>query len=257
MTTKPSRRKVTFTSNIPFEKIAKFSEKDWGRFENECKRLSRNFYNNIVPFLQYDPAWELTLEKPVFYRVINPLFSPCSPSGSLADGARMNVGGAQSSRFALKTYGTLAKKQGAIYFASSWKTAIWEAFGGDASFNYAVKQVKSHKHKDIYRFQLKNATEPLTVIDFEKAYKALTPTFRLNTFFSITAQMNGIWGDLKVPAPIQLFAAWLIEKSEANAHCIQFPSTADPSTKGLNFAFYIRDDVDAHNTFDFAPYTIP
>lgn len=249
MTRKVSNRsKIKISTNISFEKIAEFAEKDWNRFQAECQRLCKDFHSNVIPYLPYDPQWEVALSQMPYYRVVNPLFSPSSPSGSLADGARMNIGGAQSSRFAMKTFGPLASKRGAVYLASSWETAVWETFGHDSSFTYAVKQIKSHKHKDLYKFETKPGYGYPMAIDFESAYSALNPTFRLDSYFAITHDMNGLWGDLKTPAPIQIFAAWLISKTETS-RCIRFPSTADPSDQGMNFCFYMKDDDEAKATF--------
>ena len=166
----------------------------------------------------------------------------------------MNVGGSQNGPFRIKELGQLAQKKGALYVSNQWETAVWETYGQDAEFGFSVKQIKNHSNKKIYEFVLSHGNE-IRVIDFDKAYEALKASFRLDYFFAITGDMNGSWPDLKAPAPIQLFAAWLMSQN-SNTRGISFSSTVDPNS-GNNYALYFIDDMEASNFFQSQAYIIP
>jgi hypothetical protein len=246
-------KELTIVTTEKWDHIADLAERNFQRLNDECHRLSKEFIK-VIPDLVYDSSWEKLIKAPSFYRIVNPAYKPYAVSGSLSDGGRMNIGGSQNGPFRISEFTDLCKKQGALYVCSSWETAVWETFGRDADFNYAVKQIKAHSNKKVHEFTLTRSHE-IIVIDFEAAYRALQPTFRLDYFFAITSDMNGSWPDLKAPAPIQLFAAWLMKNSPA-AKGLEFLSTVDLQG-GTNYALYFVDDHDASQFLQGAAFVIP
>lgn len=248
------RKELTIATTEKWDDIADVAERNFQRLNDECLRLSKEFVTDVIPHISYDPSWEIAVTDPRFYRIVNTPFQPHAVSGSLSDGARMNIGGSQNGPFRIKELGQIAQKRGALYVSSHWETAVWETYGQDADFGYAVKQIKNHSNKKLHEFVLAHENE-IQLIDFDRAFSALKASFRLDYFFAITGDMNGSWPDLKAPAPIQLFAAWLMSQS-SNARGIRFSSTVDPK-RGDNYALYFIDDREAAIFFKSQTYTIP
>jgi len=58
-----------------------------------------------MPNLIFDQKLETTLQTSPLFRVSDNVYSPTSIVGSLADGARMNIGGSQSGPFVIQSLG--------------------------------------------------------------------------------------------------------------------------------------------------------
>lgn len=123
--------------------------------------------------------------KPV-YRVVSPGILPLSIAGSLADGGRFNIGGAQQHPL----FSTI-KKSGCLYAASSIKCALAERA-------QPIGQCDKYKLIPKQQFQLWDLHKVLKKLDWPG----------LNDLVN-TALIDAIWGYQKVPLIPQLLASHL------------------------------------------------
>jgi hypothetical protein len=193
------------------------------------------------------------IKNPLYYRCYNSAFHPPSVLGAIADGARFNIGGSQAGGPA-KTLGPLASKRGAIYLSESWETTLLEAFSEVAHPDSIAALAKMSPHVAIAEVKIKTRTQ-LRLVDFEKALKDIHAAFPAIAYhLSLTADMTGLWGDLKRPAPCQLLGHWLIDNA-SKADGIRYQSTTDPL--GHNVCLHLKDDLAAKALLRTKLFSIP
>lgn len=155
------------------------------------------------------------------YRLVYNGFSPTSIAGSLADGGRFNVGGAQ-----LHPLFSGVQKFGALYLASSIACCYAEAappYGNPAEYELTP-------------------TRPLAIWDLTAVIAAL-PFPQLDDQVK-AAPTDALWSFQKSPLVSQLLAARL---KAIGGDGVVFPSTKMPSES--NFAIFSRDDTESAGKF--------
>ena len=160
----------------------------------------------------------ITWNQPV-YRTTDG-WSPLSVVGSIADGGRFNVGGAQ-----LCPELPDVKKVGALYVASSLACCYREMSGNP------IGRPDEYELTPTRNFQLWDLTQVITELNrpgLEDLVKA--------------APFEAIWGYQKVPLIPQLLAYYL---RRIGGDGVAFPSTKEPSALNLCFFFRTDDEVRA------------
>lgn len=191
------------------------------RLENDLLAAFKLYYwlkTNPVANLPFNP-WH----DPI-YRVIYGNFHPLSIAGSLADGGRFNIGGAQ--QIPPKAMPGL-RKAACLYGASSTRCALAEA--AEPVGNYRMFRLTPKKE-----FQLWNLGTVLSNFN----YPGLAA--RVNT-----TPMSRCWGLQKSPLESQILAH---HPRDIGGDGIIYDSQKDPDGKTL--AFFLKDDQDALQTFD-------
>jgi hypothetical protein len=158
--------------------------------------------------------------KPV-YRVVSPGILALSIAGSLADGGRFNVGGAQQHPL----FSTV-KKAGCLYAASSIKCALAETAKPLGQFE---------------KYKL-SPNAPFQVWDLQKVVNKLDWP-GLNDLVNSTP-IDAIWGYQKVPLIPQLLASHL---RSIGGDGIKFKSVKDSSA--FNLSFFFRQDKQCAEAF--------
>lgn len=202
------------------EKLVKdFEAKRQGRHTAELINGKR-FYDWLrkqdLDLIDYATLWN----KPV-YRVVGPGTLPLSIAGSLADGGRFNVGGAQQHPL----FSTL-KKAGCLYAASSMKCALAERA-------LPLGQIEKYKIIPTRRFQLWDLHKVITGLDWPGLLDLVN-----------AAPIDAIWGYQKVPLIPQLLASHL---RNIGGDGIKFRSVKDGT--GFNLAFFFRQDKQCSEAF--------
>jgi hypothetical protein len=176
-----------------------------------------NWINAHPPLLtQPDFQWSA----PVFRMTSG--WSPLSIIGSISDGGRFNVGGAQICPEFFNV-----KKAGALYAASTLACCYLEMSGNPTGKpdEYELTPKKTFKFWDLAKV-LTELNNP-ALDDLVKA-----------------APLEAIWGYQKVPLISQLLAHHL---RELGGDGIAFPSTKDQ--KAINLCFFFKTDEEASNDF--------
>lgn len=157
------------------------------------------------------------------YRVVSPNVKPLSVSGSLADGGRFNIGGAQ-----LTPLFPHLKKWSALYSSETLTCALQEA---QKPLGQVTKCELLYKgEKEIILWDLKKVITELNFPNLDQILKE-TP-------------VEAIWGYQKIPKPSQVLAHYLMK---IGGDGIVFESTKSPAH--LNFTFFFWDDDAAKETF--------
>ena len=206
---------------------------DTSHFEKEIKLLQRSRKDqefkdavNGLSFFSWlnqhslnmtpDLEWSAPL-----YRLVYNGFSPTSVMGSLADGGRFNVGGAQ-----LHPRFPSVKKAACLYLASSIQCCFAEAappYGNPEKFEFTPK-------KTFRLWDLARVIQELHSPGLEDLVKS--------------SPLEAIWSYQKVPMIPQLLASYL---REIGGDGVVYASTKDPSAK--NFAFFFRNDTESEQAF--------
>ena len=206
---------------------------DTSQFEKEIKLLQRakkdqEFKNSVNSLSFFSWLNEQTLgvsptiswNEPL-YRLVYNGFSPTSIMGSLADGGRFNVGGAQ-----LNPQFPSVNKAGCLYLASSIKCCYAEAappYGKPEEWELTPK-------KTFHLWDLSQVIQNLNRPGLDDLVK-LSP-------------MEALWVYQKIPMIPQLLASHL---RAMGGDGLVYPSTKDSSAK--NFAFFFRTDAECEQAF--------
>lgn len=202
------------------EKLVKdFEAKQQGRHTAELINGKR-FYDWLKK-QDFDSSLETAYWNKPVYRVVSPGILALSIAGSLADGGRFNVGGAQQHPL----FSTI-KKAGCLYAASSIKCALAETA---KPFGLLEKYQLIPKH-------------PLKVWDLRKIINKLDWP-GLNELVN-SAPVDAIWGYQKVPLIPQLLASHL---RSIGGDGIKFKSVKDGSAH--NLAFFFKQDKQCMEAF--------
>jgi hypothetical protein len=166
---------------------------------------------------------ELSWRAPI-YRVTYGDFDPLSVAGSLSDGGRLNIGGAQ--QLPLKAMPGI-RKAACLYGASSIQCALKEA--ADPIGRYRIFRITPKSECDLWDL---GAILSTTSYPNLKARIDATP-------------MSQTWALQKSPLESQILAHHL---RDTGGKGIVYDSQKDPGAKVL--AFFLLDDQEAHRTFD-------
>ena len=158
------------------------------------------------------------------YRYANPVYGPLTIVGSISDGGRFNIGGAQMSSTFLNL-----QKRGAIYLASTERCAKVEA----------CKPVGKHK---LYKVE---SEKPLKLWDLKKVIKDLNYPNLLSEVYASHGEK--IWAYQKVPTISQILANHLRDKGGTG---IIFNSTI--IKEDLNIALFFDDDKHIESILNFS-----
>ena len=170
--------------------------------------------------------WILSIKKSSFngIRAIYGNYDPLDIAGTLADGGRLNIGGAQQQS---KKY----KKMAGLYFADSVETALQEL-----SLPIATNIVLPI----FYQVEFKDKKETLKLFNLDNVLldldKIITLPSNISTLCS-SSPFAGNWGDQKIPAPSQIVGQWLRNLSLCEG--ITFRSTKNSS--GFNYFLFLKD----------------
>lgn len=159
------------------------------------------------------------------YRVVDGDYDPLSIAGSLSDGGRFNIGGAQM--IPTRAMPGL-RKVGCLYGASSPQCALREA--PDLMGNYRMFRLTPKKGFDLW--DLKAVLASIN-------YPGLTA--RINA-----TPMRKRWAHQKSPLESQVLAHHL---RDIGGGGIVYDSQKDPPD-GKTLAFFLKDDQDARQAFD-------
>ena len=161
-----------------FSELVRTLEEQHAGFTASITRLSETFKTNVLDKLEYDESWETKVDRPVFYRVCNPIDGVFSTTGSLMDGGRCNIGGAQKGEIATQKYGDLARPQGTIYLSDNADTAIIESIGEEYGDNEKLRdKVRRSKNKSLYKVWLVDESKPILLIELEAIIQLLSSTY--------------------------------------------------------------------------------
>lgn len=158
------------------------------------------------------------------YRVTYGDFDPLSIAGSLADGGRLNIGGAQ--QLPAKEFSGI-RKSACLYGASSIQCALREA--ADPVGNYRIFRLTPKSECDLWDLAAVLSSTPYPNL---KARIEATP-------------MSQMWALQKSPLESQILAHHL---RDLGGKGIVYDSQKDPGAKIL--AFFLLDDQEAHRAFD-------
>jgi hypothetical protein len=176
----------------------------------------------------FNRSWLNTIEHPHLYRRVGPNRDVLDTAGSLSDGGRHNIGGAQSSTQVTNTFSPIGSKRSALYLGED-PLVVRKEYGdegvpGSKAITYSIK-LRRRKH--------------LILIDAHRAITDLIKSVPDISEIVGTASMNGKWVDLKQPAPSQIFGHWLMHNASKNADGIRFPTAHGGG--GWNVCLFFAD----------------
>lgn len=218
-------------SNLTGIKITLGNIAGWERimddFESKLEAQKTQVYTSL-PFYNWIKDKEVDgahccIEVNEGYRFANPVYGPLTIVGSISDGGRFNIGGAQMS----SVFPDLCKK-GALYLASTEECARAEA----------CKPIGKHK---LYKVESEN---PLKLWDLKKVIKDLDYPNLLNEVYASHGER--IWAYQKVPTISQILADHLRKKGGAG---LVFNSTV--CKEDLNIALFFDDDKGVEESLQF------
>ena len=204
-----------------------------------AERDNRNYKASKLLFQQlsrcsFDRKWVKTVKEPTFYRRVGKTRDVLDTAGSLSDGGRFNLGGAQSSSSTAKSFHPLGNKRSALYLGTDPSVVRKEYGDYDAVRSTAITYSIQLKRKQILR-----------LVDFTAALKGLSTSIPYIKELIGAKSMNGNWGDLKQPAPSQILGHWLITNAPKDTIGIEFPSTHAATSQ--NTCLFFNDTAACKN----------
>ena len=199
-------------------------EQTMDHFEDKLKAQMTQVYTSL-PFSNWIKDKDVDKKHCCFtftegYRYANPAYGPLTIVGSISDGGRFNIGGAQRTSI----FPDLLKK-GVLYLTSTAKCAKAEA----------AKPIGKHK---LYRVQSKG---PLRLWDLKKVIKELDYPNLLDEVYAGHAE--SIWAFQKVPTISQILADHL---RKIGGDGLVFNSTV--CKEDMNIALFFNDDTHVQKT---------
>jgi hypothetical protein len=176
----------------------------------------------------FDLKWMRRIEQPEYFRRVGPKRDVLDTAGSLSDGGRLNIGGAQCSSLSSKLFLGIGGKRSALYLGED--AAIVRKEYGD----YEIPGSKAIT----YSICLKRR-KSILLVDFNLAVNSLSKSIPNIKEILGSDSMNGKWGDLKQPAPSQIFGHWLMQHAPKETLGIKFPSSHD--MRSSNVCLYFDD----------------
>lgn len=200
------------------------------KFQKEHEELLHvlPFHNFLENYSQSLKAHLKKFEAPVF-RFANPLYKPTTIVGSISDGGRFNIGGAQ-----VRAEFSTLNKAGCLYTASSKECAIAEA----AIPHGVLRLYKLSPKKSFLLWDLNAVINILNYPNLLDLVKA--------------SDGEALWVYRKLPAVPQILATKL---RSIGGDGITFESTK--LSGHTNIAFFFATDEDASNSFDVTEIATP
>jgi hypothetical protein len=193
------------------------------------KFLARAVFEKVSE-LTFDQKWIFNEQESTFFRIVFKARHPLDPSGTLAAGGRLNIGGAQTT----DDFGVYGKMRAGLYASYSEQTALSE--GG----------LPREAHATLYKLESKK--RPLRLINLEAALIDLEKHFSLpsplSTIFA-QAPVAAKWELEKTPTVTQIIGTWL--RAQSNSDGIKFSSSRD--SLGKNVFLFVDSVEDAKSSF--------
>jgi hypothetical protein len=151
---------------------------------------------------------------PAYYRRVGKNRDVLDTAGSLSDGGRYNIGGAQTSTTALKQFGPIGRKKSALYLCED-STLVRKEFGdegmaGSTAVTYTITAISG---------------EAFNLIEMDSVLAGLASAIPNIESLTGSPSMQGTWVDIKFPAPIQVLGHWLRHNAPEGTHGIRFKSS--------------------------------
>lgn len=209
--------------------------------ENSYRRSQSIHLHNLLINLQFNKSWVQSYANPIYYRRVGKQRDVLDTAGSLSDGGRYNIGGAQTSTVAVQKFGHLARKRSALYLSEDDVTARRE-YGdegmlGSTAITYLVKP---------------SNLEVLNLIEMERVFADLSSAIPMMRNLEGSPSMNGTWVDIKFPTPSQLLGHWLIENSPKGTHGIRFKSSHPKCSN--NICLFFNDTRECKKILNASPH---
>lgn len=187
--------------------------------------------NNLSP----NESWVISIPKSKFMgiRAIYGDYDPLDTAGTLSDGGRLNIGGAQQ----YNKNGNLFQKKAGLYFADSVETALLEL---------SLPKAVNIKLPKFYNIVFNDKVGNLNLFHFESVLSYLDNLIQIPTSLinlCSEAPLAGSWGQQKFPSISQVIAQWL--RNTHTAEGIIFNSTKKTNSK--NYFLFFEDTKEAKN----------
>jgi hypothetical protein len=190
---------------------------------------SKLLFSQLIQFT-FNPKWIVKLEKPKLFRRVGRERDVLDTAGSLSDGGRFNIGGAQASSLVIKAFPNVGNKRSALYLGEDANIVRKEYGDFGVPCSVALTYVVQLKRKkNLALIDLK-----LVMKDLEKLIPNIGEIVEVNS-------MNGKWVDLKQPTPSQILGQWLMSVAPEGTNGIRFPSSHD--SKSSNICLYFNDTI--------------
>lgn len=182
----------------------------------------------------FDPKWVIKIEDPKLFRRVGPGRDVLDTAGSLSDGGRFNIGGAQASSLVTKSFSGFGNKRSALYVGED-PTIVRKEYGDFDLPNSKAITYSLHlrRRKSVSLIDLK-----LVIKDLERSIPNIRKILG-------NSSMNGKWVDLKQPSPSQILGHWLIDLAPKGTIGIRFSSYHD--SKSSNICLYFNDTNSCKN----------
>ena len=162
----------------------------------------------------FKQAWVTTITDPQYFRRVGHGRDALDIAGSLSDGGRHNIGGAQSSSDVSSFFSPIGGKRGVLYLGEDPRI-VRKEFGDEAA---------KGSRAITYSVNLRGRNKSLQLVDASLALQDLSKIIPDISNLVGTASMSGKWVDLKQPTPSQIFGHWLIHNAPQKTAGIRFPT---------------------------------
>lgn len=211
----------------------------WSILRYSAEFRSRDSFNQTTSKFLYEQLrkcefksdWIVKVDTPRYFRRVGFTRDVLDTAGSLSDGGRFNIGGAQSSSIVTNLFRPIGEKRCALYVSEDASIARKEF--GDAKIPRSTALT--------YSITLRRK-KSLALIDVKRALSDLSRKIPEIRDLIGSSSMNGKWVDLKRPAPCQVFGHWLIHHAPKNTNGIRFPSSHDDTVS--NVCIFVADTVE-------------
>ncbi len=172
-----------------------------------------NYLFKLLEPLTFESAWIKPYSRPMYYRRVGRLIDVLDTAGSLSDGGRYNIGGAQTSSTAVKEFGNIGRKKSALYICEDLK-GVRKEYGDEGMAKSTA-----------VTYEVKAATsDALNLIEIDAVLISLSSAIPNIADLVAMSSMAGTWVDIKYPAPTQILAHWLRKNAPENTDGIRFKS---------------------------------
>jgi len=198
------------------------------RDQDRYRQAAAKYLVTELSHCTFEKAWLINVDRPVYFRRVGQHRDVLDTAGSLSDGGRFNIGGAQASSRATEQLGAFCGKRSALYLGEN--AAIVRMEYGD--FGMPGSTAITHS------VSLKRRAK-LNLIDIEAALNSLASQIPDLKAMVGNASMNGKWVDIKYPMPCQILGHWLIANAPKKTEGIRFPTTH--AAGGWNVCLFFAD----------------
>jgi hypothetical protein len=180
---------------------------DINRSGNKLRQSQSIHLYKLLEPLSFDANWVKSHPNPTYYRRVGKNRDVLDTAGSLSDGGRYNIGGAQTSSTAVKQFGPIGRKKSALYLCED-SNLVRKEFGdegmaGSTAVTYSISA------RDGGSFNL---------IEMDSVMAGLSSAIPNIKSLTGSPSIQGTWVDIKFPAPIQVLGHWLIHNAPERTH---------------------------------------